>query len=602
MIRQPVALASLLLAVPALAQTCYEGAFGFPGFAGRPDVRLFGSAEVIGNELQLTPAAPDQVGAAWFAPFKPKFTDAWFMEFTFRLDGQSDGFALVLQNLDAWQGGTCGGSCLGYDGMEQSLAVEFDTFAFGPEIPDDHVSVQSNFAGPNSSGDGSSLVAAVLPFDLNDNQPHRARLVYDETNLTVWVDGQQLFSHPIDFTQGIASPEGCAVVGFTGATGGLYCRQIISDWAFGELGINVDTFSTVSDALPVGDAFFTGGALRLTQNVSGQAGAAWNLQKQIVVEPWVTTFEFRLDGQADGFAFVVQDQSFNALGGGGSGLGYAGNGPPGIARSLAVEFDTFSFSGLEAPADHVSIQTRFADQNSWDDADSLGLGVLPFDINDNQVHRAVIAYDGVVLRVAVDGVPIAQAEVDFADMSDGQAAWVGFTGATGAASASQDILNWRSGHSLGCLNTELLTFIFDQSANPGDLVEFHFDGSGSMPRTYQWYLNGDQVVDDGNILGSDTDTLVILSVGPEHAGLWNYGLFNDCSGVGSGFFFTVNPTCDPDLNQDGNVDQDDVLYLINVVGGGDNPSGIDPDFNQDGNVDQDDVAALINAIGGGGCP
>ncbi|MCE7973849.1 MAG: hypothetical protein DYG92_05900 [Leptolyngbya sp. PLA1] len=64
----------------------------------------------------------------------------------------------------------------------------------------------------------------------------------------------------------------------------------------------------------------------------------------------------------------------------------------------------------------------------------------------------------------------------------------------------------------------------------------------------------------------------------------------------------VAPPCDPDLNQDGNVDQDDVLYLINVVGGGNNDTGIDPDFNQDGNVDQDDVTALINTVGGGGCP
>lgn len=62
------------------------------------------------------------------------------------------------------------------------------------------------------------------------------------------------------------------------------------------------------------------------------------------------------------------------------------------------------------------------------------------------------------------------------------------------------------------------------------------------------------------------------------------------------------PECDPDLNQDGNVDQDDVAYLIEVVGGGQNPTGIDPDFSGDGNVDQDDVSALINAVGGGGCP
>jgi subtilisin-like proprotein convertase family protein len=60
--------------------------------------------------------------------------------------------------------------------------------------------------------------------------------------------------------------------------------------------------------------------------------------------------------------------------------------------------------------------------------------------------------------------------------------------------------------------------------------------------------------------------------------------------------------CDPDYNQDGNADQDDVIYLINVIGGGDNPTGRDPDFTGDGNADQDDVVALINAVGGGGCP
>jgi hypothetical protein len=64
----------------------------------------------------------------------------------------------------------------------------------------------------------------------------------------------------------------------------------------------------------------------------------------------------------------------------------------------------------------------------------------------------------------------------------------------------------------------------------------------------------------------------------------------------------TGPRCDPDVNQDGNVDQDDVSYLINVIGGGDNPAGTDPDYNQDGNVDQDDVIALINTIAGGGCP
>jgi alpha-amylase len=79
------------------------------------------------------------------------------------------------------------------------------------------------------------------------------------------------------------------------------------------------------------------------------------------------------------------------------------------------------------------------------------------------------------------------------------------------------------------------------------------------------------------------------------------------SGRGIAQFHTVYvgqppAPCDPDVNQDGNVDQDDVLYLINVIGGGQNPTGIDPDFNRDGNADQDDVTALIDVVAGGPCP
>ncbi|MCC6952433.1 MAG: M36 family metallopeptidase, partial [Phycisphaerales bacterium] len=60
--------------------------------------------------------------------------------------------------------------------------------------------------------------------------------------------------------------------------------------------------------------------------------------------------------------------------------------------------------------------------------------------------------------------------------------------------------------------------------------------------------------------------------------------------------------CDGDINQDGNVDQDDTSYLIQIVAGGQNPVGTDPDFNRDGNVDQDDVLSYINYAGGAGCP
>ncbi len=60
--------------------------------------------------------------------------------------------------------------------------------------------------------------------------------------------------------------------------------------------------------------------------------------------------------------------------------------------------------------------------------------------------------------------------------------------------------------------------------------------------------------------------------------------------------------CDPDFNGDGNVDQDDIACLAQVVAGDPSCSSGDPDFNRDGNVDQDDIDALAQVVGGAPCP
>ncbi|MFZ2874310.1 MAG: dockerin type I domain-containing protein [Phycisphaerales bacterium] len=61
------------------------------------------------------------------------------------------------------------------------------------------------------------------------------------------------------------------------------------------------------------------------------------------------------------------------------------------------------------------------------------------------------------------------------------------------------------------------------------------------------------------------------------------------------------PYCDGDFDWDGNVDQEDVRYLVNILGGAHNETGRWADYNRDGNEDQDDALALIHTIAGGGC-
>ncbi|MDX2131868.1 MAG: hypothetical protein SFY69_07440 [Planctomycetota bacterium] len=62
--------------------------------------------------------------------------------------------------------------------------------------------------------------------------------------------------------------------------------------------------------------------------------------------------------------------------------------------------------------------------------------------------------------------------------------------------------------------------------------------------------------------------------------------------------------CDPDVNQDGNVDQDDIACLAQAVAGSPEclGGGVDPDFNRDGNVDQDDISSLEQVVAGAECP
>ncbi|MFA6043813.1 MAG: hypothetical protein WC718_02410 [Phycisphaerales bacterium] len=129
-----------------------------------------------------------------------------------------------------------------------------------------------------------------------------------------------------------------------------------------------------------------------------------------------------------------------------------------------------------------------------------------------------------------------------------------------------------------------------------------------------------------------TESGDVVGMSADHAFLWHNGVMTDLNNVvvngqdwdlraasainaagqiagwgtyhgnPAAFVLSAAPMCDPDLNQDGNVDQGDTDYLINVVAGGDNPTNIDPDFNHDGNVDQADIDALVNVVAGGTCP
>jgi hypothetical protein len=180
-------------------------------------------------------------------------------------------------------------------------------------------------------------------------------------------------------------------------------------------------------------------------------GGAWYSAKQNVSGGFQTSFAFEVSQPdsffgADGFAIIVQDDSATALGAGGSSLGFMDTGDgPGLDNFLAVEFDTHN-SGItfDTNGNHIAVQSLA--KNSSEGRVFLGSATPPFTIQGGGVHTAHVTYAPGLLSIAVDGspTPLLEVAVDLdalLDLDNGMA-WVGFTGATGAAWENHDLLNW----------------------------------------------------------------------------------------------------------------------------------------------------------------
>jgi len=213
---------------------------------------------------------------------------------------------------------------------------------------------------------------------------------------------------------------------------------------------NFTDFSGAGGSLYLnGDAAIVGTALRLVPASGFVVGSAYYYQKQhlSLSGGWTTTFQFRItnptnDG-ADGFSFIIQDASANALGGTGGNIGYTS-----IPRSLAVEFDTWQNTDYGDPNDnHVAVHTRWQLPNSADVDTRLGWANPGFNLEDGQVHTATITYNGSgQLDIVLDNVSVLTVTFDHNDylsiLDASGFAWVGFTAATGGAWEDIDILSW----------------------------------------------------------------------------------------------------------------------------------------------------------------
>ncbi len=252
MVRKVLGLVFLFLVVGG-----YVGAFTMvDDFDTDPSSRwsLNGNAGWTGYRLVLTPDISNQRSSIWYSQSfnlsKYSRLEAEFDMYLGLTDGGADGitFALIdVSNGLNVLGGYGGG--LGYGGIGNSLAVEFDTFynSEADTISSDHVGVDLN--GQTISGVVKSLTAASLG-NVEDNNWHHVKVDFDlsEKTISVYVDNFLRINNFVvsDFTPFEA------YIGFTGATGGAHNLQ------------EVDNFKLELTPVPLpGAVGFLGGGLFL---------------------------------------------------------------------------------------------------------------------------------------------------------------------------------------------------------------------------------------------------------------------------------------------------------------------------------------------------
>ncbi len=220
------------------------------------------------------------------------------------------------------------------------------------------------------------------------------------------------------------------------------------------------TLTFTAEALDlVGDAAIVDDKVRLASAAPFQTGAAWLQDKQLVQGGFTASFSFEITSTggltnnqpndmqngADGFAFVIQNQSSTPIGAAGGGIGYDG-----ITSSLAVEFDTWlnPWPMVDDPdGNHISVHTEGSGPNSSDETSSIGLVTPVVNLSDGAVHTVDIDYTPGTLEISLDGTLVLTVSVDLTDIGEESIvdengkAWLGLTGATGAAFENHDVFD-----------------------------------------------------------------------------------------------------------------------------------------------------------------
>jgi hypothetical protein len=191
---------------------------------------LNNGTKVSSGILQVTDGGAGEIHSVWFTKKVP--VSAFTSDFVFQiLKASADGFTLTIQNdpKGIWALGY-GGSGLGYQGIQKSVALKFDIYDNAGE-GSDSIGVYTGGAVPTTP----STDLRSTGITLGSGNLIRAHLVYSGTTLTVTLtDTVTGTSMSKQFTVNIPTAVGgtTAYIGFTGSTGAFTSVQDITSWSY----------------------------------------------------------------------------------------------------------------------------------------------------------------------------------------------------------------------------------------------------------------------------------------------------------------------------------------------------------------------------------
>jgi len=187
------------------------------------------SFEGSSNCIQLTAAVNAQVGCAWY-PVAVDFDEAFEHRFNVYLgdiQGQAgaDGMSIIYQIEDIPTCGQSGGG-IGYEGLPNSVGIEFDTYINGPpyiDLGQDHTAISIN-------GNMFSHISGPVGLGvISDGQFHEVEVAWDPATqlFQVWFDDMVVHNINYDIVNNVFGGETMAYWGVSASTGGSVNQHVL---------------------------------------------------------------------------------------------------------------------------------------------------------------------------------------------------------------------------------------------------------------------------------------------------------------------------------------------------------------------------------------